>query len=68
MTIRSARPEDAGFIAQTILSSTRGYRPRGLLDVALGWPETQCLDFIARIAAARVVSMWHRLAIFDRRS
>lgn len=59
MTIRSARPEDAGFIAQTILSSQRGYRPRGWFDVALGWPEAQCRDFIARIAVARTVSMWH---------
>lgn len=59
MTIRSARPEDAGFIAQTILSSQRGYRPRGWFDVALGWPEAQCRDFIARIAVANAVSMWH---------
>lgn len=59
MTIRSARPEDAGFITQTILSSQRGYRPRGWFDVALGWPEAQCRDFIARIAVANAVSMWH---------
>jgi translation initiation factor 4G len=59
MTIRSARPEDAGFIAQTILSSQRGYRQRGWFDVALGWPDAQCHDFIARIAVARARSMWH---------
>jgi translation initiation factor 4G len=59
MTIRSARPEDAGFIARTILASQRGHRPRGWFDVALGWPEAQCRDFIARIAIARAVSMWH---------
>jgi translation initiation factor 4G len=59
MTIRSARPEDADFIAKTILSSQRGYRPRGWFDVALGWPDAQCRDFIARIAVARAVSMWH---------
>lgn len=59
MTIRSARPEDAGFIAQTILSAQRGYRPRGWFDVALGWPDAQCRDFIARVAVARAVSMWH---------
>ena len=39
MTIRSARPEDADFIAKTILSSMRGHRPRGWFDIALGWPE-----------------------------
>ncbi|MET4276723.1 MULTISPECIES: GNAT family N-acetyltransferase [unclassified Bradyrhizobium] len=59
MTIRSARPEDADFIAQTILSSQRGYRLRGWFDVALGWPETQCREFIARVATADAVSMWH---------
>lgn len=59
MTIRSARPEDAEFIAQTILSSQRGYRPRGWFDVALGWPDAQCRDFIARIAVTHAVSMWH---------
>ena len=59
MTIRSARPEDAAFIARTILYSMRGYRPRGWFDVALGWPEAECLDFIARVAVARAMSMWH---------
>ncbi|MBB4381220.1 Acetyltransferase (GNAT) family protein [Bradyrhizobium sp. Rc3b] len=59
MTIRSARPEDAAFIARTILHSMRGCRPRGWFDVALGWPEAECLDFIARVAVARAVSMWH---------
>ncbi|MGL9622554.1 GNAT family N-acetyltransferase [Bradyrhizobium sp. U531] len=59
MTIRSARPEDAEFIAQTIQSSQRGYRSRGWFDVALGWPDAQCRDFIARIAVAQAVSMWH---------
>jgi len=59
MTIRSARPDDADFIALTILRSMRGYRPRGWFDVALGWPEAECLDFIARVATARAVSMWH---------
>ncbi|WP_439394685.1 hypothetical protein ACRQ5Q_36370 [Bradyrhizobium sp. PMVTL-01] len=53
MTTRSARPDDAGFIVQTILSAQRGYRSRGWFDVALGWPEAQCRDFIARIAVAR---------------
>lgn len=59
MTIRSARPEDADFIASIILSSMRGYRSRGWFDVALGWPEPKCLEFIAHVATARAVSMWH---------
>lgn len=59
MTIRSARPDDASFIATTILSSQRGYRPRGWFDIALGWPDAQCRDFITAIATAQTVSMWH---------
>ncbi|SFH88947.1 GNAT family N-acetyltransferase [Bradyrhizobium sp. Gha] len=59
MTIRSARPEDADFIASTILSSMRGHRSRGWFDVALDWPQSNCLDFIARVATARAISMWH---------
>ena len=59
MTIRSARPDDAEFIAKTILSSMRGHRPRGWFDIALGWPEAECLAFAARIAVAQTVSIWH---------
>ena len=57
--IRRALPEDAGFIAQSILAAQRGHRPRGWFDVALNWPEPQCLSFVARIAVARTVSWWH---------
>lgn len=59
MMIRPARPDDAGFIASTILAAQRGPRPRGWFDVALGWPEARCHAFISRIAVARAVSMWH---------
>jgi ribosomal protein S18 acetylase RimI-like enzyme len=58
-TIRAARPEDAGFIARNILSAQRGHRPRGWFDVALDWPEPQCLGFVTRIATAQRQSWWH---------
>jgi len=58
-TIRPGRLEDAGFIARTILSAQRGPRPRGWFDVALGWPEPQCLAFVERIATADRQSWWH---------
>jgi ribosomal protein S18 acetylase RimI-like enzyme len=58
-TIRPARPEDAGFIARNILSSQRGHRPRGWFDIALDWPEPQCLAFVERIATAHRQSWWH---------
>jgi ribosomal protein S18 acetylase RimI-like enzyme len=58
-TIRPARPEDAGFIAATVMSAQRGDRPRGFFDIALAWPEPQCLAFVRQIAIARTQSWWH---------
>src|SRR5258706_15034435 len=57
--IRRALPEDADFIARSILAAQRGHRPRGWFDIALNRPEPQCLSFVARIAHARTVSWWH---------
>jgi GNAT superfamily N-acetyltransferase len=58
-TIRPARAEDAGFIARNILPSQRGPKPRGWFDIALGWPEPQCVAFVERIAVAQQKSWWH---------
>jgi GNAT superfamily N-acetyltransferase len=58
-TIRPARPEDAGFVARNILSSQRGPLPRGWFDIALDWPEPQCLAFVERVATASRQSWWH---------
>jgi ribosomal protein S18 acetylase RimI-like enzyme len=57
--IRPARPEDAGFIAWTILTAQRGHRPRGWFDITLNWPEPQCLAFVRRIATTQRQSWWH---------
>ena len=57
--IRPARPDDAGFIARNILASQRGPLPRGWFDIALGWPEPQCLAFVERIAVSQQQSWWH---------
>ena len=58
-TIRPARADDANFIARNILASQRGPLPRGWFDIALGWPEPQCLAFVERIATAQQPSWWH---------
>jgi translation initiation factor 4G len=58
-TIRRARPEDADFIAWTILTAQRGHLPRGWFDVAMDWPEPLCRAFVRRIALARSRSWWH---------
>ena len=57
--IRPACADDASFIARNILASQRGPLPRGWFDIALGWDEPQCLDFVERIATAREPSWWH---------
>jgi GNAT superfamily N-acetyltransferase len=57
--IRPARPDDAKFIARNILSSQRGPLPRGWFDIALGWPEPECLAFVEKIATVEAVSWWH---------
>src|SRR5258708_38273880 len=58
-TIRRALPENADFIAWTILSAQRGHLPRGWFDIALNRPEPQCLAFVRRIAVAPTRSWWH---------
>jgi len=58
-TVRAACPEDAGFIARNILAAQRGHRPCGWFDIALGWPEPQCLAFMAQVATAETRSWWH---------
>jgi GNAT superfamily N-acetyltransferase len=57
--IRPAGPDDSGFIARNILASQRGPRPPGWFDIALGWPEPQCLAFVAQVATAATRSWWH---------
>lgn len=57
--IRQARLEDAEFIAWAILSAQRGHLPRGWFDIALDWPEPQCLAFVKRIATGDRQSWWH---------
>ena len=57
--IRPAGPEDSGSIARNILASQRGPLPRGWSDIALGWPEPRCLDFVAQVAIAETRSWWH---------
>ena len=58
-TIRSASPEDSGFIARNILLAQRGHRPRGWFDITLGWPEPKVLSFVERVARAWTPSWWH---------
>lgn len=58
-TIRRAQIDDAAFIAWAIVSAQRGHVPRGWFDIALDWPEPQCVAFVERIATAQRQSWWH---------
>jgi ribosomal protein S18 acetylase RimI-like enzyme len=58
-TIRRAGPDDAAFIASTVLAAQRGDRPRGWFDIALGWPEPECRAFVEQVATAQRQSWWH---------
>ena len=57
--IRKGRPDDADFIARTILLSQRGPRPRGWFDIALDQDEPLVLDFLRKLAVAKPRSWYH---------
>ena len=57
--IRKGRPDDADFIARTILLAQRGPRPRGWFDIALDQGEPQVLDFLRKLAVAKPRSWYH---------
>ena len=57
--IRPGRPDDADFIARTILLAQRGPRPRGWFDIALDRSEPQVLDFVRKLAVAKPRSWYH---------
>src|ERR1700761_3075795 len=57
--IRPGHPDDADFIAHTVLMAQRGPRPRGWIDFALAQEEPQVLAFLRRLATARQHSWYH---------
>jgi translation initiation factor 4G len=59
LAIRSARPDDAAFLAEAMLAASRGHLPRGWYDIALMAPENRCLEFLARLAVTEAASWWH---------
>lgn len=61
--IRPGRPEDADFIARTILLAQRGPRPFGWFDIALAQDEPNVLDFLRKLAVAKPRS-WYRVSQF----
>jgi translation initiation factor 4G len=59
MTIRPADEHDAPFLAWAMLTAARSHLARGWFDIALARPETDCLEFLRRLAVTQARSWWH---------
>lgn len=59
LSMRSAREDDAGFVAWVILVASRGHLSRGWFDLALDRSEQECLAFIRELCTAGANSWWH---------
>jgi ribosomal protein S18 acetylase RimI-like enzyme len=57
--IRPANSGDAEFLADVILSASRGDLARGLWDLIIGADEAGCLNFLRRLAIAEPRSLYH---------
>src|SRR5262249_52281772 len=57
--IRAADSKDAEFVAWTMQAAARSHLNRGWLDIALDRPESECLEFLRRLALAETRSFCH---------
>jgi len=57
--IRSARPEDAPFLAWVILTSGRAHVQRGIWEVILGGTEEECLAFLQPLTVTKTPHLFH---------
>src|SRR5208282_1510731 len=57
--IRPAQPQDAQFIAWATQAANRSHVEKGWFDIALDRPESDCLEFIRRLALTGARSWWH---------
>jgi len=57
--IRTARPEDAAFLAAAMLAAARAHLDRGWYDIALAAPESRCLEYLRVLATTEALSWWH---------
>ena len=57
--IRSARPEDAQFLAWVILTSGRAHVKRGIWEVILGGTEEECLTFLQQLSVSKTPHLFH---------
>lgn len=58
-SIRTAKREDADFLAWSILVATRSHLAKGYFDIVLNRPENEVLDFIRCLTLTHERSFWH---------
>ncbi len=59
INIRSARPDDASFLAWVILISGRAHVQRGIWEVILGGTEEKCLAFLRMLVVTKTPHLFH---------
>jgi translation initiation factor 4G len=59
ISIRSAKSEDASFLAQIILMAGRAHVKQGIWEVILGGTEEECLAFLQLIAVTKIPHLFH---------
>jgi ribosomal protein S18 acetylase RimI-like enzyme len=57
--VRSARPEDAPFLAWVMLTSGRAHVQRGIWEVILGGTEEECLAFLRELSVSKTPHLFH---------
>lgn len=58
-SIRTAKREDADFLAWSILVATRSHLAKGYFDIVLNRPENEVLNFIRCLTLTHERSFWH---------
>ena len=57
--IRSARADDAAFLAWLILTAGRAHVKRGIWEVILNEPEDKCLAFLELLSVTQTPHLFH---------
>ena len=59
MQIRDARPQDASFLAKSILIAGRAHVKRGIWEVILGGTEEETLRFLQQLSITQIPHLFH---------
>jgi ribosomal protein S18 acetylase RimI-like enzyme len=59
MHIRKANPEDASFLAKSILIAGRAHVKKGIWEVILGSTEEECIGFLHHVSITQIPHLFH---------